>query len=47
MAEIAKIARNCMKECINVRESITIDFLSSSTFILIPNMLTLAQNWLK
>ena len=50
MAEIAKImwdyvkiVWNCMKECIRVRESITIKFLSSSTCILIPNMLLLTK----
>ena len=42
-----KILCNCMRECIKVRESITIEFLSWFTCILIPNMLKLAQKWLK
>ena len=54
MAEIAKIAwklREIAWNCVNTRvkffESITNEFLSSSTCILIPNMLKLAQKWLK
>ena len=54
MAEIAQIAwklREIAWNCVNTRvkffESITNEFLSSSTCILIPNMLNLAQKWLK
>ena len=42
-----KFAWNCMKRCVKLRESITDKFLGSSTCFLIPNMLKLAQKWLK
>ena len=54
MAEIAKIVCNCVKiawkcvkECVEVHENVTIEFLNSNTCILIPNILILAKKWLK
>ena len=38
-----KIAWNCTRECVKVRESITVKFLSLSTCNLIPNILKFAQ----
>ena len=50
MAEIAKIAWkvceimwNCVNTCVKMCESITYEFLSSSTYFFITNMLKLAQ----
>ena len=47
LAEIAKIVWICEKLREGVCESITIEFLSLSIYILIPNMLILAKKWLK